>query len=367
MNLQPEIWTAEVVYTGFGTPMLKGGLAVVGDSIAAVGLLEELQTRFHQAPVIHKGKALSPKLVNAHTHLDLSKLPYYQGPYTGFIRHVIAHTTERGVEAAQIGLAELRTLGVGSFGDIVARSAVMDFLLAESDLSGVAYYEVLGADPGKASGIFAEVKPKLLAWKKLEGSVRVGISPHTAHTVSAPLLKLLIDFAQLEGFPLQIHLAESPQELAYFKSNTGPLAEFMAPFNSSWATPGQSPVQYLADLGLLSSQLTLVHAVQVDEHDVQTLAQSGSKVVSCPRSNLGLECGALPWKLYSQYGLEVALGTDSRGSSPDLDVRNEALALWDRVDRRTLVRAATRSGYRVLGLDCPRLTRGTPVSSVQSW
>jgi cytosine/adenosine deaminase-related metal-dependent hydrolase len=74
-----------------------------------------------------------------------------------------------------------------------------------------------------------------------------------------------------------------------------------------------------------------------------------------------------PWGLYLKHGLEVALGTDSLASSPDLDVRNEALWLWGRVDPRALVRAATRGGYRVLGLETPRITRGTPVSQVQSW
>jgi len=367
LNLEPQLWTAEVVYTGFGTPMLAGALAVVGAHVAAVGELEALRQRYPQAPLIHKGKALTPPVVNAHTHLDLSKLGYYQGPYTGFIRQVIANAAERGVEAAQLGLAKLQAAHTGAFGDIVARDEGMEYLLLESPLPGVAYREVLGTNPEQAGEIFEAVKPKLLAWKRREGRVKVGISPHTAHTVSAPLLKKLFEFAALEGFPLQIHLAESPEESAYFRDNTGPLAGFMAPFNPSWRGLGLSPVEYLAHLGGLGPNLTLVHGVQVNENDVQILAQTGCKVVSCPRSNAGLECGSFPWELYGKYHLEVALGTDSLGSSPDLDVKNEALFLWQQVDPRALVRAVTRGGYRVLGLEAARITRGTPVSQVQSW
>jgi len=368
INLEPEIWTAEVVYTGFGTPMLDGGLVVVGEHVAAIGGLEELRQTYPSANIIHRGKALTPPVVNAHTHLDLSKLSLYRGSYTGFIKQVIAGGAERGIDAARMGLNELEVLRVGAFGDIVARDEVMDFLLEHSPLPGVLYREVLGSNPDQADEIFNSVKPKFLAWKRREGRAKVGISPHTAHTVSAPLMKKLVEFAGLEDFPVQIHIAESPEETSYFRDNSGPLAEFMAPFNPSWRGPGISPVEYLADLGLLGPHITLVHGVQVDENDVQIIAQAGCKLISCPRSNEGLECGIFPWSLYGKHNVEVALGTDSSGSSPDLDVRKEALFLWDKgIDPRVLVRAATRSGYRALGLEAVRITRGTPISQVQSW
>ncbi|HEU4740695.1 MAG TPA: amidohydrolase family protein [Meiothermus sp.] len=367
-DLSPRLWTAEVVYAGFGTPMLNGAVAVVGEHVAGVGGLEELRRAFPQAEVIFKGKALTPAPVNAHTHLDLSALPYFRGHYVDFMNYVIGNADKRNLEAAKTGYAELKAIGVGAFGDIVARDEVMDWLLEESELPGVAYREVIGANPDKAKEVFDAVKPRFLEWKKREGKVRVGISPHTAHTVSAPLLRKLAEFARLEGFPLQIHLAESPAEVEYLRHDTGSFVPFLEPYRGPhWKTPGVSPVQYLADLGVLGPNLRLVHAVQVDEQDVQTLAQSGCKVVSCPRSNEGLECGEFPWSLYLKHGVEVALGTDSRASSPDLDVRNEALFLWDKVDLRVLVRAATRGGYRVLGLEPPRLTRGAPVSQIHIW
>jgi len=368
VKLEPEIWTAEVVYLGFGTPMLRGGLLVVGEHVAMTGGLEELRHVYPSAPIRSKGKALTPPVVNAHTHLDLSRLPYFQGRYIDFIRHVIAHGSARGVEAARQGLEELQRLGVGAFGDIVARDDVMDWLLGACELPGIAYREVIGPDPSKAGDIFEAIKPRLLAWKKREGRVRVGISPHAPHTVSTPLLQKVAEFARLEGFPVQIHVAESPDEREYLERAEGSFVEFNQQMKIPvWEPPGVSPVQYLADLNVLGPGITLVHGVQVDENDVRIMAQTGCRVVSCPRSNEGLACGELPWALYLKHGVEVALGTDSRGSSPDLDVKNEALYLWSRLDPRLLVRAATRSGYRVLGLETPRITRGTHLSQVQSW
>lgn len=357
------------MYVGYGTPMLRGGLVVVGEHIAAVGSLAELQQRYPNAPLVHKGKALSPPVVNAHTHLDLSTVPYFRGGYTDFIKHVIDHGPKRTVEAAEQGLSELRALGVGGFGDIVYKPDIVEWLLEHSPIPGVAFLEVINRNPDHAEPVAKKVAEQLSNWRSKNRQVRVGISPHTPYNVSAKLLKKLVEIAKLEGFPLQIHVAESLEETELMSQGTGKLQKIPLQygFPAYQDLPGTTPVRYLAELGLLGPHLTLVHGVQVDEEEVQMLAQSGTQVVSCPRSNQGLACGLLPWGLYLKHRLEVALGTDSRGSSPDLDVRNEALYLWEQIDPRVLVRAATRNGYRVLGLEVPRITRGTPVSQVQSW
>ena len=369
INLSAEIWTAEVVYAGFGTPMLEGGLTVVGEHIAAVGSLKDLTVQFPDAPVIHKGKALTPPVANAHTHLDMSLVPYFRGGYTDFIRHVIANGKNRSPEAATAGLAELQSVGAGAFGDIVYNPAVMEMLLRESPIPGVAYFEVINRDPTKADETLNKLGERIAGWRKFESNVDIGLSPHTPYNLSRELLLKLTQLAKLEGIPLQMHVAESPQEIQLMQNSSGPLFDLPTSFGFPGYTdlPGLTPVRYLAELGVLGPHLSIIHGVQVDEEEVQMLGQSGTKVVSCPRSNEGLECGQMPWGLYLKHGVEVALGTDSRGSAPDLDVKKEALSLWNHIDKRVLVRSATRSGYRVLGLECPRITRGSAVSSVQSW
>ncbi len=349
--------------------MLKGGLVVVGQHVVAVGPLAELRQTYPEAPLIQKGKALTPKVVNAHTHLDLSTVSYFRGGYTDFIQHVIDHGSMRTAEAALQGLNELQALGVGGFGDIAYRPEVVEWLLENSPLPGVVYLEVINRKPEQAESVAGRVAQQLSEWRKRKSPLRIGISPHTPYNVSPALLKKLVEIARLEGFPLQMHVAESPEETELMTQGSGPLKALperygYPPYQN---LPGLTPVRYLAELGVLGPHLTLVHGVQVDEEEVQMLAQSGTQVVACPRSNEALACGQMPWDLYLKHRLEPALGTDSRSSSPDLDVRNEALCLWERVDPRILVRAATRNGYRVLGLEAPRITRGTPVSQVQSW
>lgn len=366
MQITTQIWTAEVVYAGFGIPMLKGGIAVTGEHIAKVGQLTDLRQGFPDAPLVSKGKALTPPPVNTHTHLDLSKVPFFKGEYTDFVRHVIEHGPRlRNLPAALSGVLELERNQTGAFGDIVQHPEVLDWLLTHSPLPGVAYLEVINFNEMEAQEMFLKVREGLERYRKKAGKVRIGLSPHAAHTVSGALLRLLSEYAKNAEMPMQIHLAESPAETELFQRNKGPLAELMG-FEMGWPKR-MSPVQYLAELKVLGPHLTVVHAVQVDEEDVQTLAGSGTMVVACPRSNHNLNCGEFPWALYAKHQVEVALGTDSRASSPSLNVLEEALGLWGSVDPRLLVRAATRSGYKVLGLETPRLTRGMPVSAIHIW
>lgn len=77
-------------------------------------------------------------------------------------------------------------------------------------------------------------------------------------------------------------------------------------------------------LGVLAARPLLVHAVHVTKDDIKLIAKSGCALVHCPRSNTLLSCGRMPFEDYLAAGVPVYLGTDSRASSPDLDVRAEA-------------------------------------------
>lgn len=67
--------------------------------------------------------------------------------------------------------------GVGAFADIVFKDEVMDFLLQESPLPGVAFYEVFAPEPSLAEEVYRAVRRKVEAWRRREGKVKVGLSP----------------------------------------------------------------------------------------------------------------------------------------------------------------------------------------------
>src|SRR5690606_31951889 len=203
------------------------------------------------------------------------------------------------------------------------------------------------------------------------GGVRVGLSPHTPHTVSAPLLRRLSAWAREERLPLAIHVAESPGEARLHRSGDGPLADALAAAGFPFAATGVSPLRYLDDVGVLAASPTLVHMVEVDEDDVRRAQRAGCVVVHCPRSHDALGCRRFPWETYARHGVDVAIGTDSRGSSPDLDVTAEVAFAADlhgaRANARALVRAAVKGGYKALGLEPPRVTRGASAAALVRW
>ena len=73
---------------------------------------------------------------------------------------------------------------------------------------------------------------------------------------------------------------------------------------------GRSLVGYTAAAGLLKPHTNVIHAVWVDDADLDAIADAGSTVVHNPVSNLRLGSGVLPWRAMLDHGIPVALGTD---------------------------------------------------------
>ncbi len=381
-HLTPRLLTCDVLYTGMGGGHAPGGVVVVGETVAATGDPAQLRANYPHARVEHVGGVIAPPPVNAHTHLDMSAYAFQALPYFRWLPEVVIAQRElRGVVGALAGADELSQLTVGGVGDIVWSPDVMDALLAREDLRGVLYFEVLGTFPGKADEVFATMRGRVEAWRKLErpGGPRIGLTPHTPYTVSHRLMKLVTDYAAGEGLPLQIHVAEHPSEPELFATGGGPLWDNrLQPFWPETFTevigrppePGLTPVRYLDELGVLAARPTLIHMVNVSADDIARVARAGCAVVSCPRSNVHLECGTFPWTAFAAAGVEIALGTDSVASGESLDVRDDvafARSLYPQLDPRLLVRAAVKGGGRVLDLPTPFIRRGEGWSDRYIW
>ena len=114
-----------------------------------------------------------------------------------------------------------------------------------------------------------------------------------------------------------------------------------------WAVPHLRPVAYARRLDLLGPGTLAVHGVQLEPAEVTALAASGS-----PRSNEYLAVGTAPVAALLESGLLCCLGTDGLSSNTDLDVRQEAVFLRERLDvaPQALIRCLTVNGAAALGL-----------------
>ena len=88
--------------------------------------------------------------------------------------------------------------------------------------------------------------------------------------------------------------------------------------------------------------------------DLARLAERGSTIVACPRSNARTGAGTPPIATFYASGVRVAIGTDSLASTPDLNVFSELAAmrhLAPGVSAAALLESATRHGAAALGFD----------------
>jgi 5-methylthioadenosine/S-adenosylhomocysteine deaminase len=73
---------------------------------------------------------------------------------------------------------------------------------------------------------------------------------------------------------------------------------------------GRSLVRYTADLGLLSERLNIIHAIWVDDADLDLIATAGSVIAHNPICNLRLGSGIMPFRRIRDRGIPICLGTD---------------------------------------------------------
>ncbi len=126
--------------------------------------------------------------------------------------------------------------------------------------------------------------------------IRAAVSISAPQRVSLDYFAALDDLAERHGLPLYAHMLETKVQRTLMTEQ--PRFE------------GRSLVQYTAAAGLLKPHTNVIHAVWVDDADLDTIAAAGSTVVHNPISNLRLGSGVLRWRAMLDHGIPVALGTD---------------------------------------------------------
>jgi cytosine/adenosine deaminase-related metal-dependent hydrolase len=182
-------------------------------------------------------------------------------------------------------------------------------------------------------------------------------APHAPYSLGRELFRRIFHIAARTGVPTTIHVAEDRDEIALLRDGSGRWPAVLTRMGVDPATraPGQTPVAYLASLGAFDAPAPplLVHMVHAGEDDRRRAREAGATVVLCPRSNLHIT-GELPdIDALRADGVELALGTDSLASTPDLSLWGELATLSARfpaVPAAAWLDAATRGGADAMGL-----------------
>src|SRR5712691_8708012 len=283
--------------------------------------------------------AVLPGLCNAHTHLELSYLRDEVPPASQFltwVRGVMAARRLRSdphgpeiLRAVDLALDEAVACGTAMIGD-VSNTLVTFGPLARSPLAAVVFYELIRFNAPDPAGVVEHACHDVDALVPTE-RVRASLAAHAPYSVAPLVLRAIRQAVDRDPFaPCSIHLSESVEEMEFIRSGGGP-----------WRA-------------LLDARVLAVHGVQMTSSDLERLAERGTTLVTCPRSNGHTGAGAPPIQEFYQAGVHVAVGTDSLASAPDLNVFAELAtmrALAPTVPAAALLDSATRQGARALGLD----------------
>ncbi|TVO59210.1 TRZ/ATZ family hydrolase [Denitromonas ohlonensis] len=172
--------------------------------------------------------------------------------------------------------------------------------------------------------------------------VRFALAPHAPYTVSDATFSRIVSLSNELDLPIHIHIHETAQEI-----------------EDSLKQYGERPLERLARLGLVESQLIGVHAVHLTPSEIETLARHGCALAHCPTSNMKLASGIAPVATALAHGIPIGLGTDGAASNNRLDIFQEMrmAALLAKVSTqdaavipaKTALRMATHHGAKALG------------------
>jgi len=183
--------------------------------------------------------------------------------------------------------------------------------------------------------------------------VTLGAAVHSVRAVPPDALAQ-VAAALPTDVPLHVHLSEQPAEN-----------------DTALATYGRTPTGLLADAGLLTERLSVVHATHVDAADIAALASARVHAVICPTTEADLGDGIGPARELADAGVRLALGSDQHAVvDAFLEVRalehGERLRAQERgrFTPAELLHIGSAGGYGSLGL-APPTRPGAPLDLVE--
>jgi 5-methylthioadenosine/S-adenosylhomocysteine deaminase len=337
-----------------GTVYTDHSIAVADGRIRALGPADEVRARFSADMAIDRpNHVLLPGLINAHTHAAMTlfrgiadDLPLEQWLgnhiWPAEARWASAEFVRDGTELA---ICEMLLGGTTCFQDMYFFPDVVAQAAMERNIRAVVGMIVLESPTVWAQDAAEYIDKGLAVHDRFRGSrlVHATFAPHAPYTVDDETFERIRMLADELDTHIHMHVHETADEVAVAARDLD-----------------QRPLRRLDGLGLVTSQLAAVHMTQLNDQEIELIAERGASVIHCPESNLKLASGFCPVARLLDEGINVALGTDGAASNNDLDMLGEmrTAALVAKgvskdaaaVPAEQALEMATLAGARAIGL-----------------
>lgn len=331
-------------------PMSKKGLVLTGQSLAilhnkiiAVGDTENLKKQYSpRQDVTLDNHVLIPGLINAHGHTpmslfrgfadDMALRPWLEEKIWPAEGQWVSEEFVR--DGATLAIAEMLRSGTTAFTDMyffpdeVAKVALKSNIRAMLAAPVLDFPTVWAQDADEYIRKTTELNDRY----KNNNHIEVAFGPHAPYTVSDEPLRHISTLANELDIPIHIHIHENAHEVEESIKNFG-----------------LRPLERLNQLGLLSQLLQCVHVTQLDNNEIELLADAGVSIVHCPASNSNLASGMCRTQDILDAGINLCLGTDSAASNNELNMINE-MRMAALQGKNTANDAAATSAWDVLAM-----------------
>ncbi|EMI7478129.1 amidohydrolase [Morganella morganii] len=334
--------------------VFEHGTVVVSDGkIVAVGG-PELTSKYQAKKVLDvKGDIVMPGLINTHTHGSMTvfrslgddvpdRLHRYIFPLENKL--VSRDMVRTGANLANI---EMIKGGVTTYADMyyfedevakTADKAGLRAVLGETIIN----FPVADAQTPEEGIAYAV---RFINEYKDHPRITPAFAPHAPYTNTTENLQKIAALSEELNVPVMIHLAETDREKEEIAKRTG----------------GKSPVQYMADIGVLNNRLLAAHVIMADDNDLNLLKKYDVGVAHNISANTKSAKGVAPVTQMLEKGIRTGLGTDGPMSSNTLTTMNE-LNLVGKIHKLetknraampplTVVEMATMGSARALHMD----------------
>ena len=337
---------------------MKADIAIEGNRIKSIASAFAFQGDSYDDVIDGSHLLAMPPFYNAHTHAAMTLLRGYADDLelmdwlNNHIWPAEAKLTRDDIYwGTKLACLEMIRSGTVFFSDMYFCPQQILKAVEESGVRAAIGLTVLEASPNREA--HRRDNLEMLERKAgLPSRVQLSIAPHAIYTVSDKGLKMSAELAEREDITLNIHVAETETEVAQCKE----------------AHNGMTPVEYLADLGVLTSRTIAAHSVHLSEHDIELYRERGVVAVFNPVSNLKLCSGLFKFHRLHDVGCRITLGTDGASSNNNLSMFDEmkTAAMVGKLSHGgqfgatadEIFQCATRGGAEAFGIDAGVLGPG---------